>query len=476
MFLILYVDNVYISGCNFTNGSTAIQCTESDICEVVGCNFVNNSNFYAGAGYFLKNRNVVIKSSYFKNNQAYNGGAISLADNNLNSISDCVFENNAAQNSGGAINSVNATVDLFNSIFFNNSAISGGAVYLIEAGCTVDYCTFVDNYADRGSAAYSFDNIVLNNSIFLNNKASSIIDSDIGDDFKVTIDLRGGNNFINAVNAFKITCENVTYWNGAVTNTDVVTPVRGCPGQDITVLIYDENDNLIDTQTEKTNENGRFVYDILNAPSHSFRFVFYHENDGYYNESSSVEFNSSLSGDFAILQFLINNANENSIIDLARNYTFDSAVNGALIFDKNNVTLNGNGYVINALNQPLTIHVEAENITLRNVTFSNGENIALNIWPSALNCVIDNSNFINNIGDNEVIYVNSDNTTIKNTNFINITGIAVGLLDCGNITIFNCSFINNTHVILSTGMDSILISECNFVNNSNHDLSMEQYP
>ena len=87
------------------------------------------------------------------------------------------------------------------------------------------------------------------------------------------------------------------------------------------------------------------------------------------NASQTIEFSL---GDFEILQEVINNANS-SVINLTRNYTYnqwDTMTDGVLI-DKN-VTINGNGFTIDAKGKSRIFKVTAGSINITNVTLKNG--------------------------------------------------------------------------------------------------------
>ena len=55
--------------------------------------------------------------------------------------------------------------------------------------------------------------------------------------------------------------DNVTYWNGEMVNSDHVTPVKKDleAGQNITLEIYNSNNELVDTYSSLTDTNGQIT-------------------------------------------------------------------------------------------------------------------------------------------------------------------------------------------------------------------------
>jgi hypothetical protein len=113
-----------------------------------------------------------------------------------------------------------------------------------------------------------------------------------------------------------------------------------------------------------------FIYNLFRA---------YHPDNGQYSyieTAGSFAADNMMDGDFNALQNLINGALENSIITLYRNYTFtdgsdDNLVEGIVI--KKTITIDGNGYTINAKNNARTFNItdSAENVVLKNIDFAN---------------------------------------------------------------------------------------------------------
>ena len=298
-FRFLDMANITLVNCTFTNGTTAFHCVNSDTVNITGCTF-DNFDF---EGYSTENlineaiaiqnaKYVIIENCDFTNRYAYYG-TVYLYEINETLIAGCNFINNSAE-TGGAINGLKLNKTTMRDCnFFNNSAIThGGAISLVGEylNLIVNNSVFMNNSANSGAAMFcDGENIVLIDSIFLENKAlSSDLNGEI-DDLQITITFSGNNNFINAIRSYPDpTFKNVTYWNGTITNTDITHPrYNSYPGQNITIEIYDEFDNLIETIHEKTNENNQIIYNMSNIPSETYKIVFYHEDDGYYANSTT---------------------------------------------------------------------------------------------------------------------------------------------------------------------------------------------
>lgn len=145
-----------------------------DIHECIDSIFINNSATYGGALYYnveSSNPNFMAINCDFTNNSAIYGGAL-YGINSTNSR----FNNNSASENGGAMYGENLNAS--NSIFIGNKALKGGA---FSANGDVNSCIFMNNHADEGSAILSQNNdlgymIDINNSIFLDNDGSYVID------------------------------------------------------------------------------------------------------------------------------------------------------------------------------------------------------------------------------------------------------------------------------------------------------------
>ena len=473
--------NVVIDGLTFingksNNGAAIYYDSESSNNVINNSKFINNSaSSCAGAVFYRSGQNSKILNSIFENNSAYSGGAILYwFDSNNNTISNCKFNSNDAFNdNGGAIYFYyGSSNSIFNNVSFNNNTAlySGGAVYYYW---TVDNITFLnsnfsDNKANYGSALYSWytNSLNLTDTKFIENKASSISLTPTVDKLNHTISalFECGNNIVNAIyssDANNFIFSNVTYWNnGSVVNSDEMTPIYSSfgVGQNITCEIYDSTTNkLIYNQTKITDENGSAIFDYSNVSSQNvLRYVIYHDEDDYYTSiETSNEFNPVI-GDFELLQYLVDNASENSVINLTRNLTYtigvDTITDGVKI-NKNNLTINGNGYSIDALGQSRIFHVLANTVNINNVTLMGGY--------SSLNggAILFSDSSVNSTFNNDIFF----NNTARN-------GGALYLTEVSGNEFINSSFVNNSGLyggaIYAIGIfNDNIISKSNFTNN-----------
>ena len=120
----------------------------------------------------------------------------------------------------------------------------------------------------------------------------------------------------------------------------------------------------------------------------------------------------SSSGEFDELQKLIDNASDKSTINLEHNYTYtigtDNITEGITI--TKDLTINGNGFAINAQNKSRIFNIESGiNVVLNNITFINGYTEGNGGAILAYgNVDITGSHFINNTAvDGGAVYFNT---------------------------------------------------------------------
>jgi len=303
-----------IINCNFIN-NTALN---GDAGAVSGYCAITNSNFdhnIAGNDGGAIRYSGLVSNCNFTNNKAIsgNGGAIRF----FNTLTNCYFINNSALNGeGGAIDGAAGTVDICNFIsnvaskggaiscgiyttitnsnFTDNLGIlNGGAIYLKNGSkdITINNAYFIGNNATQGSAIFIDDaKVNIKNSKFIYNQAHStdiVIRSD-GDRFIATF--TGKDNILNAI------------WNnGNVSNVLIngVNPKLGAENsnngqyvyqdtrefnQTIIVKVLDSNNNVVETETLKTDIYGDVEYTPLKKGT---KIVFTHPNDVFYTEIES---------------------------------------------------------------------------------------------------------------------------------------------------------------------------------------------
>jgi predicted outer membrane repeat protein len=178
--------NVYIKGCEFVNiksfknaGAVNVDYIEECNVTILDTVFANSSSMMGGA-YIQLEGNLFMNNTNFTNNRAvHNGGAAYLAFLSNAEINNCVFDSNIAEDfedypgSGGAIYSDYNNIVINNSKFINNSASEGGAIFAIDSCYFIVNSTFKNNtnalytYYDVGNCCWD-NNDYNNESIILN--------------------------------------------------------------------------------------------------------------------------------------------------------------------------------------------------------------------------------------------------------------------------------------------------------------------
>ena len=289
--------DINVSNCNFTNNKV-VKSTDRDgsaLCyggaisgggsgnTVSNCNFINNTAKYGGAIFAASG--ITLNDNDFSGNVADGrGGAIYCTGNNI-TVSNSDFISNVAEYSyGGAIYCTGNNITLSNSNLINNRANNGGAIYWDATTGYIAKSNFTYNIADTGSAIYMNKDGKISDSYFMDNKASSMSLSSAQNSEILRIGFTGYDNYINAIYSYnEISFNNVTYWNGSVVNSDVATPVKSDyeKGINITLEIYDKNNNLVDNITKMTDAEGYIYYDYSNFNvTHTYKA--YHSEDTYY--------------------------------------------------------------------------------------------------------------------------------------------------------------------------------------------------
>ena len=193
------------------------------------------------------------------------------------------------------------------------------------------------------------------------------------------------------------------------------------------------NDKIIEDNLQKSEENV-----ALGEGDDSATDVGLKSSDG--DELSS-------SGEFDELQKLIDNASDKSTINLERNYTYtigtDNITEGITI--TKDLTINGNGFAINAQNKSRIFNIESGiNVVLNNITFING--------------------YTEGNGGAILAYGNVD---ISGSLFINNTASIGGAVYLGSGNVVNCNFTSNNATNGSAiSMFSGTVENSNFISNN----------
>lgn len=183
-------------------------------------------------------------------------------------------------------------------------------------------------------------------------------------------------------------------------------------------------------------------------------------------------------GSFAALQERIGNAGYNSTVILPNNYILENgfAENGISI--NKSITIDGNGFTINANDSARIFNITGAAVTLQNIKFINGklEGMGAALYCKDSNLTIINCTFSNNhaTGDNSqggAVYFNGDKLTIFNSQFIanaaDYDGGAVylkgdyGIINASNFTSNRAYFNGAVYMNSLNGT----VDDCLFANN-----------
>ena len=325
--------------------------------------------------FWIKADNVVIKNINFINSNKADlaGGVISWWGNN-GTLTNCNFTNNSALSAAGAVlwkgddglisgcsfenNRVDygKAVSLVDGEGFDPSQMhiqvvnsEGGALYLSGNNISVECCSFYDNLATLNGGAISVNwgqNITVSNSKFKRNTAA--------------------------------------YNGGAID--------------------WNANNAIIINSTFKDNSPNNL---FLNAQAEIINSTFDKKDsiDAWYNVSYvDVSFNDVAT--FEDLARIINSTSEGGLIVLNKDYEYINGSNKGILINKS-ITIDGNGHTLNGNHLSRMFNITADNITIRNISFVNGNAFGRYftnsvgggaIYWSGANGLIENCSFTNNTG------------------------------------------------------------------------------
>ena len=432
-----------INNCSFINNTA----NNGGAIYNSGPNFtINNSNFinnigtgYSGKGGAVCNYgadNFTVINSNFTNNSASYGGAVcnyafyypyfNIGGGDNVVISNCIFINNSGSWGGSLFNNLGKNVTINNSTFNNNSGTWGGVIKNDGENFTISNSTFNNNSGNYGGVINNADaNLDITGSTFNNNSAHKggvIVDND---ESSITIN---NSNFTN----------NQAYESKYTINSGKggVVYAQG------NVTIYDslfENNTAVD---------GGAAYNTGNLTVENTEFT-KNTPEAIYNDANV---------DLAITNFTdLQNAiaTVDGVLTLTQNVTMtdDEAtnfVNGIAI--NKDITINGNGHVIDAKELGRIFNIGEYTVTLVNVALVNG-----NVTE----------------GSGGAIYINKGKLTLNNVSLVNNTadysGGAIYSFSSNYLTINNSKFINNTAKINggdigNGGGANFIISNSTFIN------------
>ena len=189
--------------------------------------------------------------------------------------------------------------------------------------------------------------------------------------------------------------------------------------------------------------------------------------------------NEEDNGTFTALQQKINNAGDNSTIIFANNYTYDNGFTANGILINKSLTIDGKGYTINASHQSRIFNIVAANVTLKNITFINGNASCGGaiIWNHADNGKITDCLFENNEAqDGGAIFWDNgtEGKIIKSTfksNNVTWRGGAIQIVNASTCEINDCTFDNNN---ANRSAGAIYVNNCTYISIDNSKFENNQ--
>ncbi|WP_405264668.1 peptidoglycan-binding protein [Methanobrevibacter sp.] len=484
--------NAHGSGLNGYGGAVIWNGTGGSI---FNCTFLNNvadgDNGNGGAVCWSDGAGSVSDCLFINNSANWFGGAlIYTCDVN---VYGCTFINNRVKNDGGAVYCGKDNSSLLKCFFINNSAVNGAAISCSGNNGIVSGCIFINNTGNSVVYFFNwgslFNNFTVNNNIFLGNGGTQIhfIENDDVSNANCNWFANNATGFDTEPNVGNVKIDKWLFLN-ATANPDTISvsdtsniifklyqyhsgeisEYDNAPFQNINLTITATNGD-VSKNTTKLGEPITFTPTSIGTGSITATI----ENVDY-TTTLTVTTDGTTFWD-------LNNAingNANDTITLDKNYTYNSASDSAFtegILINRQVTINGNGYTIDAQGKARVFNVQARDVTINNLSIKNanyngnGEAVYFAESGSVINC-----NFINNTATGiGAIYFQSDCTgRLENCNFTNNTarygGAIYFISSYTTIEVRNCNFINNS---ASEGggalfMSSGTVTNCNFTNNT----------
>lgn len=164
-------DSAFVNNISPYGTGAVINGESGSTTNITGSYFQNNTaSRYGGA--ISSSGSVNIESSLFDSNTSASGGALySMGQTSINSSS---FTNNEGTDDVGAVYS-SGTLDVSSSLFYNNSGITGGALGIFsiagEGYTVINNSVFASNQATYGGAIFSWGDLAIIDTSFVNNTA-----------------------------------------------------------------------------------------------------------------------------------------------------------------------------------------------------------------------------------------------------------------------------------------------------------------
>ena len=382
--------------------------------------------------FWVKADNVCIRNINFINSKTTSlaGGVISWWGNN-GTLENCSFTNNSATSAGGAVLWRGDFGSITNCNFTGNDVKIGAAASLTDGDGFDPSIIHIQIVNSEGGALFlSGNNISVNSCSFENNIAL----------------LNGGAISVNW--GSNVTVSNSRFKNNAATYNGGAIDWNG-NNATVTNSVFEANSpNDLFLNTEAV---------IVNSTFDSRDSI-----DSWYSVSYvNVRFKDI--GTFEELGCLVNMTPEGSVLVLDKDYEYVNGTNKGVLISKS-ITIDGAGHTLNGNHLSRMFNVTADNVTIRNINFINGNAFGRYyaiagggaIYWDGANGLLENCKFINNTGSGieddpfenpEETYVD-ENGTVWHIYRVRPAGTKI----------------NEGGAIVWNGTDGI-VSKCVFINN-----------
>ena len=484
---------VTVINCTFIANADGYSIQTPGTSEIINCTFVNNTNTPVYASGYIENCNFInnretsiggalhlvrgtVRNCTFIDNRASEAGAISCT--NPITIENCIFINNRATSAsyffdgGGAIGldyGVSDIMYIINSTFINNTSQRNGEAFIISSRWTILNSTF-ENSLVQIDKEYSYlpygGDAIIENSRFINTKVLNNIGN-------ITL---SGNTFKNAYIENHDSIRSQIYFY-------VPNYTQLSTGTKILVMMSDDNGNSICNDPSIMNYfnikvNGEVMSNVEQAQIDGIWFYQISKDLENGNYTVSIELTNQSGfeekygaytitpgtlrvadlGNYTELQNKINS--QDTIINLEKDYVlfipeeldFKDGIN----INRNNIIIDGHGHTISGTSMAKFFNIVGNNVTLKNIIFSEGSGNDDALISAYNNLCIENCTFINNNGGNGIISLKGDGNISGSTFKNNIAENGVICTE-GLLKLTDCNFTDN--IIDEEKNEIVLIDE-----------------
>ena len=450
---------------NLAHDYTRDKSIDGDMSITILKNLVINGNGHTvdsknigGVFKIDKRVNVEINNLNIVNCKSNSGAAITGYVNKI-TVHNCNFINCTAKFDGGAIQIIGNGLTITNSTFINNTANEkGGSLHISGINGAIKDCIFINsNSGHDGCFVYlgTHSRLNLTNSIFLTHSTAKYFGKPSGDKSLVNVTANIENNWFGGTNdnilknynmLNNFTVKSLLYLN--ITPSLYNIPVGNSSKISLKFYSYDVNSRrripLASFRTMKFNvklseDGGKLSSNSIILTNNEGNVVYTSSSNvvmpvdiNYELFSHRIYLNQFYDGSFTALQYLINSSG--NVINLTKNYNFSMMSDKLLtngIYINKDLTINGNGHVINGDDQARIFNINGHKVVLNNITFINGytpDNGGAIQTSSSTSLSIDSCRFENNSAkDGGAIYLKSYRTVnIESSAFKNNTARATG--------------------------------------------------